>query len=110
MIPTELQEHRNLVAYLRIKQFKFTHVANETGSQGKWQGIQNKRNGVSPGFPDFLIIVNNRLIAVELKRIKGSNISPEQREWIESLNACAVPSAICKGYDEAVQFIESLLT
>lgn len=110
MIPTEAQEGKMLVAYLRIRGFMFTHIANETGSgaSARFQGIRNKQQGVSKGFPDYLVIVRNRLCAVELKRTKRSTVSPAQKVWIDALNACGVPARICRGANEAITFIEQL--
>lgn len=106
--PTEAQEGRTLVAYLRTKGYKFTHIANETGSghSAKFQGIRNKQQGTSKGFPDYQVVVKKRLIAIELKRIKGSKTSPEQIEWIKTLNNCNIPARICYGAEEAINFIE----
>jgi hypothetical protein len=110
MIPTEAQEAKALVAYLRLKGYKFTHCANETGSGrgAMMQGIRNKQQGVSKGFPDYLIIVNNQLIAIELKRLKGSNITQEQKDWITALSDCGIPARICKGWYEATEFIDEV--
>lgn len=107
VVPTEAQEGRTLVAYLRVRGFKFTHIANETGSGrgAQFQGIRNKQQGVSKGFPDYLVIVNGKLIAIELKRLKGSKTSPEQIEWIEALNNVGVPAQVCKGAEAAIAFI-----
>lgn len=105
-IPTEAEEHRQLVAYLRGRNLLFTHVANETGTSNKWIGVRNKQNGVSRGFPDFLIIVNNRLIAVELKRQKKAWPTPEQVAWLRALDACGIAGSVCKGYEAAKNFIE----
>lgn len=107
IIPTEKQECEVLVQYLRVRGHKFTHIANETGSGRTSQmiGIRNKRSGVSKGFPDYLIIVNGNFIAIEMKRIKGSAVSQEQKEWIEALNNAGVEARICKGADEAIKFI-----
>lgn len=109
MIPTEAEEAKALVAYLRLKGYKFTHCANETGSGriAMLQGVRNKQQGVSKGFPDYLIIVSGKLIAVELKRLKGSTTSQEQKDWIEALNNAGVPAQICKGWYSAMEFIES---
>lgn len=105
---TEAQEAELLVAYMRIKGYKFHHSPNETGSspEARRRAIRVKREGTSPGFPDYVILVNNKMIAIELKRTKGSKTSEEQKEWIEALNQAGIPSKICKGYDEAVAFIE----
>ena len=58
--PTEAEEGRTLVAYLRLKGYKHTHIANETGAgrNARFQGIRNKQQGVSKGFPDYLIITS----------------------------------------------------
>ncbi len=108
MIPTEAEEGRLLVTYLRLKGYKFTHVANETGSGAgaRFQGMRNKRQGTSKGFPDYLVIANNRLLAIELKRVKGGRATPEQKEWLEHLNNVGVPAKVCHGADEAIEFIE----
>ena len=110
MIPTEAQEARTLVAYLRVRGYRFTHIANETGigKNARFQGIRNKQQGTSKGFPDYLIIVNNRLVAIELKRTKGSVTSKEQKEWIEALNNCGIEATICKGAEEAIKYIEGV--
>ena len=111
MVATEAEEGRALVAFLRIKGYTFTHIANETGSgQGaSFQGIRNKQQGTSKGFPDYLIITkSNKLIAVELKRLKGSNTSAEQKEWILRLNMAGVQARVCKGATEAIEFINEL--
>lgn len=107
-VPTEAHEHRLLVAYLRVRGLKFTHVANETGTANKWIGVRNKQNGVSPGFPDFLVIVGGRLIAIELKRQKKAWPSSEQLEWLDALNICGIVGRVCKGYDVARNFIEEM--
>lgn len=107
-ILTEAQEHRLFVAYLRSHGFKFTHVANETGTSNKWIGVRNKQNGVSPGFPDFLIIVRDRLCAVEIKRQKKAWATREQLGWLAALAACGIEGRVCKGYELAKAFIEEL--
>lgn len=108
MIPTEAQEARTLVTYLRVKGYRFTHIANETGSGkgARFQGIRNKQQGTSKGFPDYLVIVNNRLVAIELKRIKGSVTSQEQKDWITALNEAGIEAVVCKGAEEAIKYIE----
>lgn len=111
MIPTEAQEGRALVAYLRINGYVFTHIANETGSGhgARFQGIRNKQQGTSKGFPDYLVITkSNKLIAIEMKRIKGSVTSPEQKVWIGRLTKAGIPAKVCKGFEQAKEFIESL--
>jgi len=109
-VPTEKQECEVLVAYLRVRGHKFTHIANETGSghTAQMMGMRNKRQGVSKGFPDYLIIVAGNFIAIEMKRVKGSATSKEQKDWIEALNNAGVEARVCKGATEAIKFIRSM--
>ena len=108
-VPTEAEEGRALVAYLRLNGYRFHHSANETGSGrgARFQGIRNKQQGVSKGFPDYLIwLKSGRMIAIELKRLRGSSTSREQKEWIEFLNNTGTPAQISKGWVAAKEFIE----
>lgn len=107
--PTEAQEGKTLVAYLRLKGYKFTHIPNETGSspEARRRAIRMKQQGTSKGFVDYLVIAHGELHAIELKRVKGGRVSPEQREWLEALAAVGVRAAVCHGAKEAVEFIES---
>ena len=109
-VPTEAQEAVTLTTYLRVRGFRFTHIANETGSgQGaKFQGIRNKRQGVSKGFPDYMVIVDNKLIAIELKRSKGGKVSPEQKEWLSALSKAGVDAFVSYGAKDAIEYIESI--
>lgn len=108
VVPTEAQEAHHLVGYLRLRGFKFTHIPNETGHslEARRRAIRMKQQGVSRGFPDYLIIVGDRAIAIELKRTKGSTTSPEQADWVAALNDAGIEARVCKGADEAIAFIE----
>lgn len=108
-VPTEREEAKVLVAYLRVRGYKFTHIANETGAGrgARFQGIRNKQAGTSSGFPDYLIIVAGHLVAIELKRVRGSSTSMEQKEWLRQLNAAGVPTYIAKGAQAAIDIVES---
>jgi hypothetical protein len=45
-----------------------------------------------------------------MKRTKGGTISPEQLDWIIYLNAAGYYAKVCKGKDEAIDFIKHVLT
>jgi hypothetical protein len=107
-VPLESEEGRTFVAYLRVKHIKFTHVGNETGHDpySRRRAIRMKQQGTSKGFPDYLVLTNTGLIAIELKRQKGSTTSPEQREWIEALQAAGTPAYIAKGAQAAIELVE----
>lgn len=109
--PTEQQEAEQLAAYLRTRRFDFTHIPNETGSDeaAKRRAMRMKRAGVSRGFPDYLIFAKGKMIAIELKRVKGAKASAEQVEWLEKLAGHGFHCAVCFGRDESVEFIEEVL-
>jgi len=111
VIPKEDEEARWLTAYLRLKGYKFHHSPNETGSssEAKRRAIRMKQQGTSKGFPDYLVIVPGRLLAIELKRTKGSKVTPEQLEWLDALEKVGVQGAVCKGAEAAINFIEGAL-
>lgn len=110
MIPTEAEEAKTLVAYLRVHSYKFMHIPSETGhtDEARRRAIRMKQQGTSKGFPDYCIIVKNVLIFIELKRVKKSlsKVSPEQREWLTALASTGAECAICYGATECIELIE----
>lgn len=109
-VPLEAEEGKTFVAYLRLKGYKFFHVPNETGSspEARRRAGRMKQQGVSRGVPDYFVIVNHVLCAIELKRVRGSTVSPEQREWLGVLSACGVKCFIARGAAEAIEAVESV--
>jgi len=110
-VPLEAEEGKTLVAYLRRKRYTFTHTPNETGHtpEARRRAIRMKQQGTSKGFPDYTIILKRGGIAIiELKRVRGSATSPEQKEWIAAFQAAGVPARICRGAAESIAFIEEV--
>jgi hypothetical protein len=107
--PLEAEEQIAVVQYLELKGHKFTAVPNETGSsmEARRRAIRLKRQGVRKGFPDLIIIVNDQLIIAEMKRKHGGTVSKEQREWVEALKKAGIPTEVCRGAKEAIEFIKS---
>lgn len=110
LVPTEAQEAQTLVHYLRLSGHRFHHSPNETGSsmEARRRAVRMKREGTSPGFPDYLVIVNKKLVFIELKRVKGSKVSIHQKEWIADLLETGVVAAICYGAEEAIGLVEGV--
>lgn len=106
---SEDQESQILADYCRLKNYTFCHINNEFYTKSWKQKNRQLRLGSAKGFPDYLIIVNNKLIAIEMKRAKGGVVSPAQKEWVETLNKAGVPTQVCKGADNAIAFIKSML-
>jgi VRR-NUC domain len=106
-LPLEDDEQRTVVRYCAVKGHRLHHSNNEMYTKSWKQKARSKSLGVSSGFPDLLIIVNNKLIAIEMKRVKGGVVSDNQREWLQALDACGIPSYVCRGADEAITVIKS---
>ena len=90
---------------------------------GKWRPnfrtlARNKRVGVQKGFPDFVIVVpfhkakcdRSILVFLEMKRLKGSNTSPEQEVWIKALSEVRdCEAVVCNGHQEAEKFLKTIV-
>lgn len=117
IIPKENYESECFAQWLRIKNIRFTHIANESWLPPKVAMIasfRKKRMGVSKWVPDFMIIVENNhkrsLLFIEMKRIKWWTLSPEQKEWIEALNEIDnIQAQVCKWHEDAITFVEKFI-
>ena len=108
IIPTEADEQKVFVQWLELMGYKFSRIAQETYTPYWGQKIKNKQLGVRRGLPDLLIIVNNTLVFIEMKRKSGGAISEEQQGWCDALNHCdGVTALVCRGADEAIEFIKN---
>ena len=109
IIPREEDEQKALVKWLRIKGWRFTHIAHG-GNYSRNLGVKLKAMGLSPGVPDLMIIVPERgLVFIELKRQKGGVISAEQCDWIDALDDCpGVRCTVCKGCMPAIEYLNNL--
>lgn len=75
--------------------------------------------GTSKGFPDLLVFIpikgatgevdSYQPMAIEMKRKKYSTTSKEQKDWLEILEMAGIPSKVCKGASEAIEFVENML-
>ena len=112
--PLEIHECIALVEYLEILQsqkkiLEFSHTANETYTKSWSQKRKNTQMGVKKGLPDYVVVTTKTLLFIEMKRVKGGVISPEQKSWIESLNSVGVVAQICAGFEEAKKIIDKHL-
>jgi len=114
---TEHQEAIVLANWLRLNNYTFHHSPNETYTKSWNQKRKNKLEWVSKWFPDYTIILKIKaLLFIELKKarwpkwgLNGSQISPEQIQWCESLNKCwNIQAEICHWADEAIELINRL--
>ena len=108
--PLESEEQKVLVEYLELKNIKFSAIPNSTFTKSWKQKMFNKAMGVRAGLPDLLLIINNKIVFIEMKRAKGSVISDYQKDWMVKLNNCeGVNVYVCYSFEEAKAVVNKLL-
>ena len=107
---SEANQQEIVVKYLRLAYPNALYCAS---AGGMWtsdsQRIKMAKTGYVKGFPDLFIYEPRgefHGLAIEMKRVKGSKIEPEQIEWQEQLRNRGYASYICKGKDEAIKIID----
>ncbi len=113
--PSEYDEQCALVKWLDLRGFKFTAIPNSTWTTYSQQH-KNTAQGVRAGIPDLLVLVNNALVWIEMKKLDvkpkkegRGGVSDVQQEWIDALNKCNNCQAfVCYGFEEAKSVIEKL--
>lgn len=107
---SEYQESVIFANWLRMKGLVFSHIPNSTYTPSHAAKAKNKAMGVSKGVPDYLILLPERVVFVELKRCHGGRVSPEQLEWGEALVRSGAFFSVCYGALEAIAFVTKLWT
>lgn len=123
MVPTEYEECVAFVEWLNLNHIPHAHYANESQSGSKnamIRGAKLKRIGQSRGVFDYDIFVPIKgitgeidcyeLIKIEMKRKKGGSVSKEQKEWQKIYEMAGIPCKVCKGADEAIEFVQHYFT
>lgn len=103
--PLESEEQIACVQYLELLKTKgnevtYTSIPNSTYTKSWKVKKRNKEQGLKAGFPDMVVIINQQLIFVELKRTSGGIVSKVQKDWIEALKNAGQVTKVCKGFAE----------
>lgn len=69
------------------------------GMRSPSQAARLKATGVTAGVPDLFI--PSWCLWIEMKRIKGGTVSPEQKDWIAYLQSIGHTAMVCRGFEEA---------
>jgi len=116
--PLEDDECKAFVKWMELQGLMFNHIKNENPIRRPGMYMKLKAMGVRKGFPDYVVLVsedksstgNALLFFIEMKRQKGSSTSSEQKEWIRELDKVKNTGCkICKGADEAIEFISKYI-
>ena len=113
-VPTEHEEAVPLAAYLHFLQnlgkiTLYSHIPHETYTNSWKAKRKNASEGVRKGVPDYIIVINDTVLFIELKRKRGGFVSDEQVLWIEGLSHKKTIAYIAKGFEEAKRHIDNLL-
>jgi hypothetical protein len=74
--------------------------------------IKAKAAGGRKGLPDLFLPVpaqGYHGLYIEMKRLKLSKVSPEQKQWIDRLDRMGYRVEVCKGHEAAIATIQSYL-
>ena len=118
--PLEFVEQVEFVKWLEDNNLKFTSIPNNTYSTSWNQKRKNHAEGLRPGFSDLVVLIppehsldgSGYMLCIEMKRIKGSVQSLDQKKWesaINGLNVLNIQYYLCKGAAEAIKIVDHYL-
>lgn len=110
---SEYDEQKIFVKWLRDNKIKCSSSGNGFSLNTKDNVMymaKLKASGLSVGFPDLEVFIGNgKSLYVEMKRKKGGVVSEAQKKWIDWLNDNGYSAKVCKGADEAIEYVKGFL-
>lgn len=106
-IPTEHEEQRLFVMWFRQNYSQRIFAIPNGGYRSKAAAAKLKVEGVSAGIPDLFVPAFR--LWIEMKRVKGGRLSPDQKDWIEYLQSNGYICFVCNGADDAKLKIKQYL-
>ena len=111
--PYESQEQRHVIEWAAWHEgiypvLKRLYSCPNGGYRSKKTAAMMKLEGAKAGVPDLCLPAKSKGFSglyIEMKRIKGGQLSDEQRDWLSYLNAAGYKAIVCKGADEAIAAI-----
>ncbi len=116
-VPAESVEQTRLFQWARMEAGRWPelnllyHVPNG-GSRHRLGAAHLKQQGVRAGVPDLCLPVARggcHGLYIEMKRLRGGRVSPEQTEWMDALRAEGYAVAVCQGWAMASDVITDYL-
>jgi hypothetical protein len=108
LIPTESEEQIAFIQWFRRKYrpVRIFHIANG-GFRSKRTAAKLKSEGVMRGVPDLFVPEWN--LWIEMKRIKGGRLSPEQRDWKRYLEEIGNTVFVAFGCEHAMELVDNFV-
>ena len=113
--PTEHEEQCAVIQYfdLKYKEHRGRLFAIPNGSyKSRAAASSFKKEGLRAGVPDLFLPVARKGyhgLFIEMKRLKGSVTSKEQKSWHEYLNGQGYLCVVCKGAQSAIDIIDDYM-
>lgn len=108
-IPTEHEEQRLFVQWFRrtYPETRIFAIPNG-GARSMATAGRLKAEGVARGVPDLFIPAWRTFI--EMKRVKGGRLSPDQEDWKAHLESIGYRVWVCAGFEGAKREVDTWLT
>lgn len=107
-IPTEHHEQVVFVQWFKRKYSPVRIFAIPNGGyRSKVTAGRLKAEGVMRGVPDLYIPEWH--LWIEMKRIKGGRLAPEQRDWKKYLEQCGNTVFVAFGAEHAMQLVDDFI-
>jgi len=110
--PTEAEEQAAVLSWAGIMRPRFPCLdmlyASPQGQVYRKRYWRPEVLGMSPGLPDLhLPVARGGFYGcwIELKRLRGGVLSPNQRWWLDRLRAEGHVAEVCKGADAAISVL-----
>ena len=102
---SEHQEQATVISW--IKEYHPDWIAIHIENEYNPKSNQKKRyeGGFVKGFPDLMIIKPNEIVFIEMKKVKGGRVSPDQMKVITQLNLLGHKSIVAYGAQQAIKFL-----
>ncbi|MCK5743518.1 MAG: VRR-NUC domain-containing protein [Caldisericia bacterium] len=120
IIPKETDEQKMFIRWLQAKRIFYFSVPNGGSRHGR-EAVNLKKEGVVAGVPDVVVMLEDRILFVEMKRkqkkLKSGKLSnahskpsQEQIRIMERINRYKYASAVVAyGGSEAISIVESYI-
>lgn len=117
LVATEHEEQVALFEWMDVSRNKYPELdlafAIPNGANKSIVSAKKfKAEGLKSGVPDVFLPIPRAAfhgMFVEMKRLKGGKVSPEQESWINALRDAGYFAVICAGWQDAAYQIEAYL-
>jgi hypothetical protein len=108
-VPSEHIEQCKVIAFCdSYPMLRNTFAIPNGGKRTMVTAMKMQAEGLRSGVPDLQICLPTDKyhgLFIEMKKLKGSSLSENQKDWINRLNEAGYKAVVCKGHMEAINVI-----